>query len=166
MLTSYMHDLLCLMAALVLYWCTSLLYWIIGPAVRADFRRLYPANAKTPTCCPSDDNRTKVTNSVTSARSLWWHVDPRIWRGRRTPLYPNPCSFIPLMHLYVCVALWRLIPSCSGIQFNWENSTWLWVVFTLSSFTSRDHMLPLFSVVFFPKSSNRLTEQYSKCGKM
>ena len=42
----------------------------IGPAVRADFRRLYPANAKTPTCCPSDDNRTKVTNSVTSARSL------------------------------------------------------------------------------------------------
>ena len=37
----------------------------IGPAVRADFRRLYPANAKTSTCCPSDDNRTKVTNSVT-----------------------------------------------------------------------------------------------------
>ena len=57
-----------------------------GPAVRADFRRLYPANAKTPTCCPSDDNRTKVTNSVTSARSLWWHVVARIWRGRRTPL--------------------------------------------------------------------------------
>ena len=48
----------------------------IGPAVRADFRRLYPANAKTPTCYPSDDNRTKVTNSVTSARSLWWHVGP------------------------------------------------------------------------------------------
>ena len=65
---------------------------LIGPAVRADFRRLYPANAKTPTCCPSDDNRTKVTNSVTSARSLWWHVGParnfgpRSWRGRRTPL--------------------------------------------------------------------------------
>ena len=52
---------------------------IIGPAVRADFRRLYPANAKTPTCCPSDDNRTKVTNSVTSARSLWWHVGPYFW---------------------------------------------------------------------------------------
>ena len=51
----------------------------IGPAVRADFRRLYPANAKTPTCCPSDDNRTKVTNSVTSARSLWWHVGPYFW---------------------------------------------------------------------------------------
>ena len=49
---------------------------VIGPAVRADFQRLYPANAKTPTCCPSDDNRTKVTNSVTSARSLWWHVGP------------------------------------------------------------------------------------------
>ena len=44
--------------------------WTIGSAARADFRRLYPANAKTPTCCPSDDNRTKVTNSVTSARSL------------------------------------------------------------------------------------------------
>ena len=45
----------------------------------ADFRRLYPANAKTPMCCPSDDNRTKVTNSVTSARSLWWHVGPYFW---------------------------------------------------------------------------------------
>ena len=53
--------------------------FLIGPAVRADFRRLYPANAKTPTCCPSDDNRTKVTNSVTSARSLWWHVGPYFW---------------------------------------------------------------------------------------
>ena len=52
---------------------------LIGPAVRADFRRLYPANAKTPTCCPSDDNRTKVTNSVTSARSLWWHAGPYFW---------------------------------------------------------------------------------------
>ena len=51
----------------------------IGFAVRADFRRLYPANAKTPTCCPSDDNRTKVTNSVTSPRSLWWHVGPYFW---------------------------------------------------------------------------------------
>ena len=49
------------------------------PAVRADFRRLYPANAKMSTCCPSDDNRTKVTNSVTSARSLWWHVGPYFW---------------------------------------------------------------------------------------
>ena len=51
----------------------------IGPAARADFRRLYPANAKTPTCCRSDDNRTKVTNSVMSARSLWWHVGPYFW---------------------------------------------------------------------------------------
>ena len=51
----------------------------IGPAVRTDFRRLYPANAKMPTCCPSDDNRTKVTNSVTLARSLWWHVGPYFW---------------------------------------------------------------------------------------
>ena len=54
-------------------------YHPIGSAVRADFRRLYPANAKTPTCCPSDDNRTKVTNSVTSARSLWRHVGPYFW---------------------------------------------------------------------------------------
>ena len=52
---------------------------IIGPAVRADFQHLYPANAKTPTCCPSDDNRTEVTNSVTSALSLWWHVGPYFW---------------------------------------------------------------------------------------
>ena len=51
----------------------------IGPAARADFRRLYPTNAKTSTSCPSDDNRTKVTNSVTSARSLWWHVGPYFW---------------------------------------------------------------------------------------
>ena len=57
----------------------AFLWWLIGPAVRADFRHLYPANAKTPMCCPSDDNRTKVTNSVTSARSLWWHVGPYFW---------------------------------------------------------------------------------------
>ena len=56
----------------------------MGFAARADFRRLYPANAKTPTCCPSDDNRTKVTNSVTSARSLWWHVGPYFWPADRT----------------------------------------------------------------------------------
>ena len=63
----------------------------IGPAVRGDYRRLYPANAKTPTRCPSDDNRTKVTNSVTSAPSLWWHAGPYFWPAdltrRRTPLY-------------------------------------------------------------------------------
>ena len=57
----------------------TVFYLIIGPAVRADFRRLYSTNAKMPTCCPSDDNRTKVTNSVTSARSLWWHVGPYFW---------------------------------------------------------------------------------------
>ena len=50
----------------------------IGPVIRADFRCLYPANAKMPMCCPSD-NRTKVTNSVTSARSFWWHVGPYFW---------------------------------------------------------------------------------------
>ena len=57
----------------------NILFGTIGPAVRADFRRLYPANAKTPTCCPSDDNRTKVPNPVTSGRSLWWHVGPYFW---------------------------------------------------------------------------------------
>ena len=66
----------------------------IGSAVGADFRRLYPANAKTPTCCPSDDNRTKVTNSVTSARSLWWHVGPYFWPADLTraakPIPPRP----------------------------------------------------------------------------
>ena len=60
-------------------WFQQRMLEAIGAAVRADFRRLYPANAKTPTCCPSDDNRTKVTNSVTSARSLWWHVGPYFW---------------------------------------------------------------------------------------
>ena len=63
----------------------------IGPAVRADFRRLYPANAKTLTCCPSDDNRTKATNSVTSARSLWWHVGPYFWPADLTRT-ANPIS--------------------------------------------------------------------------
>ena len=70
----------------------------IGPAVRADFRRLYPANATTSTCCPSDDNRTKVTNSVTSARSLWWHVGPYFWPADLTrtanpiKLYVQSCN--------------------------------------------------------------------------
>ena len=68
----------------------------IGPAVRADFRRLYPANAKTPTCCPSDDNRTKVTNSVTSARSLWWHVGPYFWPADLTRT-ANPTG-----HMHAC----------------------------------------------------------------
>ena len=63
----------------------------IGFAVRADFRRLYPANAKTPTCCPSDDNRTKVTNPVTSARTLWWHVGPYFWPADLT-LTANPIA--------------------------------------------------------------------------
>ena len=63
----------------------------IGPAVRVDFRRLYPANAKTPMCCPSDDNRTKVTNSVTSARSLWWHLGPYFWPADLTRM-ANPIS--------------------------------------------------------------------------
>ena len=67
----------------------------IGPAVRADFRRLYPANAKTPTCCPSDDNRTKVTNSVTSARSLWWHVGPYFWPADLTR------TANPILNLYM-----------------------------------------------------------------
>ena len=67
---------------------------LIGFAVRADFRRLYPANAKTPTCCSSDDNRTKVTNSVTSARSLWWHVGPCFWSADLTrTANPIPTSF-------------------------------------------------------------------------
>ena len=77
---------------------TSLSLYIIGPAVRADFRRLYPANATTPTCCLSDDNRTKVTNSVTSARSLWWHVGPYFWPTDLTRT-ANPivlCVFILL----------------------------------------------------------------------
>ena len=70
----------------------------IGSAVRADFRRLYPANAKTPTCCPSDDNRTKVTNPVTSARSLWWHVGPYFWPADLTRT-ANPIHWICVDYL-------------------------------------------------------------------
>ena len=72
-------------------WHAQLITVVIGFAVRADFRRLYPANAKTPMCCPSDDNRTKVTNSVTSARSLWWHVGPYFWNADLTRT-ANPIS--------------------------------------------------------------------------
>ena len=92
---------------------------IIGSAVRADFRRLYPANAKTPTCCPSDDNRTKVTNSVTSARSLWWHVGPYFWPADLTRT-ANPIVIImnpaaPSDMKIVCLATtrggcWNTVP--------------------------------------------------------
>ena len=46
---------------------------------RSGFPTFISCHAKTPTCCPSDDNRTKVTNSVTSALSLWWQVGPYFW---------------------------------------------------------------------------------------
>ena len=84
---------------------------LIGPAVRADFRQLYPANAKTSTCCPSDDNRTKVTNSVTSARFLWWHVGPYFWPADLTRT-ANPIQITVTVHclpcnrfLYICAAI-------------------------------------------------------------
>ena len=73
----------------------------IGFAVRADFRRLYPANAKTPTCCPSNDNRTKVTNSVTSAQSLWWHVGPYFWPADLTRT-ANPINCQKAVAWYSC----------------------------------------------------------------
>ena len=72
----------------------------IGPAVRADFRRLYPANAKTPTYCPSDDNHIKVTNYVTSAPSLWWHVGPYFWpRGSDADGEPHSAQTIKEFHI-------------------------------------------------------------------
>ena len=40
----------------------------------------------------NDDNRTKVTNSVTSARSLWWHVGPYFWSADLTRT-ANPIGF-------------------------------------------------------------------------
>ena len=82
---------------------------IIGSAVRADFRRLYPANAKTPTCCPSDDNRTKVTNSVTSARSLWWHVGRYFWPADLTRT-ANPITLILDTSAFTCKVVQGLIP--------------------------------------------------------
>ena len=53
-----------------------------------------PELAAWPTCCPSDDNRTKVTNSVTSARSLWWHVGPYFWPADLTRT-ANPINPVP-----------------------------------------------------------------------
>ena len=41
--------------------------------------------------CASDDNRTKVTNSMTSAPSLWWHVGPYFWPSDLTRT-ANPIS--------------------------------------------------------------------------
>ena len=91
----------------------------IGSVVRADFRRLYPANAKTPTCCPSDDNRTKVTNSVTSARSLWWHVGPYfLARGSDAdgePRYRKTSSKLQQVH--------RTILQKSSSLFLFENNS-------------------------------------------
>ena len=81
---------------------------LIGPAVRADFRRLYPANAKTPTCCPSDDNRTKVTNSVTSAPSLWWHVGPYFWPADLTRT-ANPIYCIQRLDSHSGVSRYRKV---------------------------------------------------------
>ena len=63
----------------------------IVPAVGADFRRLYPANAKTSTCC-------QATTIAPRWQTLWRQhgpfggtlarmFGPRIWRGRRTPLF-------------------------------------------------------------------------------
>ena len=46
----------------------------IGLAVRADFRRLYPANAKTPTCCPSDDQGDKLCDVSTVPLVARWPV--------------------------------------------------------------------------------------------
>ena len=80
---------------------------LIGPTVRADFRRLYPANAKTPTCCPSDDNRTKVTNSVTSAQSLWWHVGPYFWPADLTRT-ANPIVGESDQHMVAWRAFWNI----------------------------------------------------------
>ena len=75
-------------------------------AVRADFRRLYPANAKTPTCCPSGNNRTKVTNSVTSARSLWWHVGPYFWPADLTRT-ENPIVGHCIICMVICLRALR-----------------------------------------------------------
>ena len=106
----------------VCMWCV----WgggIIGPAVRADFQRLYPANAKTPT---------RAAQATTIAPSPRWQTlwrrhgpfggtlarifGPWIWRGRRTQLvnlfikqFPNtrslsqlsdqmdPCKLLPVL---------------------------------------------------------------------
>ena len=92
---------------------------IIGPAVRADFRRLYPANVKTPTCCPSDDNRTKVTNSVTSARSLWWHVGPYFWPADLTrtanPITLRHGDWVPAACLCSSTPTYHTASTCSAI---------------------------------------------------
>ena len=120
----------------------------IGPAVRADFRRLYPANAKTPTCCPSDDNRTKGTNSVKSARSLWWHVGPYFWPADLTraanPIGSNAfwqyyCGSA-VDHIYKAVVrggeegtcTWNCRnstrPTIAAICVWWNSCTWTWTV--------------------------------------
>ena len=87
----------------------------IGLAVRADFRRLYPANAKTPTCCPSDDNRTKVTHSVTSAQSLWWHIGPYFWPADLTQM-ANPIEERQLLSLFWSQLCLQSNSGCKGQQ--------------------------------------------------
>ena len=65
----------------------------IGPAVRADFRHLYPANAKT-------QRAAQATTIAPRWQTLWRQhgpfggtlariFGPRFWRGRRTPFITN-----------------------------------------------------------------------------
>ena len=91
----------------------------MGPAVRADFRRLYPANAKTPMCCPSDDNRTRVTNSVTSAWSLWWHVGP-VFLARGSDVDGKPCCLDCCLRKTTLVIVWGDLNPCCCISLRWN----------------------------------------------
>ena len=86
-------------------WILNLHQRLIGAAVRADFWRLYPASANTPMCCPSDDNRTKVTNSVTAAWSLWWHVGPYFWPADLTQT-ANPINVLLFDWKKLMLRLW------------------------------------------------------------
>ena len=116
---------------------------LIGPAVRADFRRLYPANAKTPTCCPSDDNRTKVTNSVTSARSLWWHVGPYFWPADLTrtanPIWIKLFSYGPhdKEHKPFC----QQVHTSQAIDVTLRSVYFPWVVLSKETFLPGQNML-------------------------
>ena len=121
---------------------------IIGPAVRADFRRLYPANAKTPTCCPSDDdNRTKVTNSVTSARSLWWHVGPYFWPADLTRT-ANPIVIWPL---FLRVRLYTFSKGAS----NKEPTTHCYTFLGSRQYIYHDIFLPHTSLEFRERIQNK-----------
>ena len=66
-------------------------------------------------------------------------------------IVPSPQLVVYATDAFVCTALWRLIQSCSRIQFNWEHTTWLGGCVYIIKFYIKDHtyysLLSFFQIV-------------------